>query len=38
MLDLDHNGDLDLLTCEEQEGGAGLGVIWYQNPGRPSQR
>ncbi|MGQ9562740.1 MAG: FG-GAP repeat domain-containing protein [Thermogutta sp.] len=28
-LDLDGDGDLDLVTTEEQ---AGLGVIWYENP------
>ncbi|MCG7852540.1 MAG: VCBS repeat-containing protein [Methanosarcinaceae archaeon] len=32
MIDLDNDGDLDLLTCEEQEGNAGMGVIWYENP------
>lgn len=32
LLDLDGDGDLDLLTCEEREGGAGLGVFWYENP------
>ncbi|MCA9229837.1 MAG: VCBS repeat-containing protein [Planctomycetales bacterium] len=32
LLDLDADGDLDLLTCEEQEGGPGLGVFWYENP------
>ena len=34
LLDIDHDGDLDLLTCEEYEGGvgSGLGVIWYENP------
>ena len=32
LLDLDGDGDLDLLTCEENEGGEGLGVIWYENP------
>lgn len=32
MIDLDGDGDLDLLTCEEQEAGSGLGVIWYENP------
>lgn len=31
MLDLDGDGDLDLLTCEEREN---LGVIWYENPTR----
>lgn len=29
LLDLDGDGDLDLLTCEEAEG---LGVVWYENP------
>jgi hypothetical protein len=29
LLDLDGDGDLDVLTCEEA---AGLGVIWYENP------
>ena len=30
LLDLDGDGDPDLLTCEER---AGLGVIWYERPG-----
>lgn len=29
LLDLDGDGDLDVLTCEER---ANLGVIWYENP------
>ena len=31
-IDLDADGDLDVLTCEESED---LGVIWYENPARP---
>jgi hypothetical protein len=31
LLDLDADGDLDVITCEEAEN---LGVIWYENPGR----
>lgn len=29
LIDLDGDGDLDVLTCEEADG---LGVIWYENP------
>ena len=29
LLDVDADGDLDVLTCEE---GENLGVIWYENP------
>lgn len=29
LLDLDSDGDLDIITCEET---AGLGVVWYENP------
>ena len=29
LIDLDGDGDLDLITCEER---TGLGVIWYENP------
>ncbi len=28
-VDLDNDGDLDLITCEES---VGLGVVWYENP------
>lgn len=36
LTDLDGDGDLDVLTCEEDygENSAGLGVIWYENPGK----
>ena len=27
--DLDEDGDLDVITCEES---SNLGVIWYENP------
>ena len=29
MIDLDQDGDLDLVTCEEVHN---LGVVWYENP------
>ena len=29
LVDLDLDGDLDVITCEEAEN---LGVIWYENP------
>lgn len=29
LIDLDEDGDLDLMTCEERDG---LGVFWYENP------
>ena len=35
LLDLDRDGDLDILTSEENNNSstvAGLGVIWYENP------
>ncbi|MEM9345919.1 MAG: VCBS repeat-containing protein [Planctomycetota bacterium] len=33
LIDLDGDGDLDVLTCEEVDN---LGVIWYENPyGKP---
>ena len=31
LVDLDGDGDLDVITCEEAEN---LGVIWYENPAR----
>jgi hypothetical protein len=31
LLDLDADGDLDVICCEER---AGLGVFWYENPGK----
>lgn len=31
LLDLDSDGDLDVITCEERNH---LGVIWYENPHR----
>ncbi|MGE0757084.1 MAG: FG-GAP repeat domain-containing protein [Pirellulaceae bacterium] len=31
LIDLDADGDLDVLTCEEADN---LGVIWYENPVR----
>jgi hypothetical protein len=31
LVDLDADGDLDVITCEER---VNLGVIWYENPAR----
>ncbi len=33
LIDMDLDGDLDILTCEENYGpnSEGLGVIWYEN-------
>lgn len=40
LLDLDADGDLDVLACEESQpidgAGHGLGVFWYENPARAS--
>ncbi|KAA5544425.1 VCBS repeat-containing protein [Roseiconus nitratireducens] len=33
VIDLDGDGDLDVMTCEERRN---LGVIWYENPGQDS--
>jgi len=38
LFDLDADGDLDVLTCEERHDGRGLGVIWYENPIGPPRR
>ncbi len=32
LLDVDMDGDPDVLACEEREGGKGLGLFWYENP------
>lgn len=32
ILDMDGDGDLDVLTNDENEEDVGLGVIWYENP------
>ncbi|MEM7311888.1 MAG: hypothetical protein AAF497_01930, partial [Planctomycetota bacterium] len=29
LIDLDQDGDLDLMTCEERDN---MGVVWYENP------
>ena len=34
MLDLDDDGDLDVITCEERDQ---LGVFWYENPHRADE-
>jgi hypothetical protein len=35
LLDLDADGDWDVVTCEERDN---LGVIWYENPTQQSKR
>lgn len=37
LLDLDADGDLDVLTCEERDQKQGLGVFWYENPLKESR-
>lgn len=32
LIDLDGDGDLDVLTNDENEENKGLGVVWYENP------
>jgi hypothetical protein len=34
LIDLDGDGDLDVINTEEATGGKGLGVVWYENPTR----
>jgi hypothetical protein len=35
LIDLDTDGDLNVITCEEV---ANLGLFWYENPLYPSGR
>lgn len=35
LVDLDKDGDLDVITCEERDN---LGVVWYENPNISSRR
>jgi len=34
FIDLDGDGDLDVINTEEATGGKGLRVVWYENPTR----
>jgi hypothetical protein len=38
LLDVDMDGYIDILACEEREGGKGLGMFWYENPHSQSTR
>ncbi|QDT45540.1 FG-GAP repeat protein [Gimesia alba] len=38
LLDLDADGDLDVLSCEERDQKKGLGVFWYENPVKSNRR
>lgn len=40
LTDLDGDGDVDILTCEENYGedSKGLGIIWYENPFKKTKR
>lgn len=37
LIDLDNDGDLDVITNEERENRKGLGVVWYENPARQAK-
>ncbi len=34
LVDLDADGDLDIVNTEERSNRGGLGVVWYENPSR----
>ena len=34
LVDLDNDGDLDIINTEERTNRGGLGVVWYENPTR----
>ena len=39
LLDLDADGDLDVICCEERHQKRGLGLFWYENPHQsPAQK